>query len=202
MAVFIIAVLLAAGLAAQPVTVKLDKGFTLTAEYLVHSLPAPEGTLVANDYLVVDVKFAGPAPLQTSAGQFLLRINARTVIEPDSAGDVSGSLKYPDWTQKPVVTGTAGPVMIGSSPTVERFPGDPTVGHVPMPRAPEPDSPVEKAPAMSIDERVQKAAMVEGESKMPVSGLLYFPFQGKTKKIKSVELVYQGPAGRAEVKLP
>ena len=70
-----------------------------------------------------------------------------------------------------------------------------------MPRAPEPESPVEKAPAMSIDERVEKAALDEGESKMPVAGLLYFPYRAKTKKIKSVELIYQGPAGHAEIKL-
>jgi hypothetical protein len=63
-------------------------------------------------------------------------------------------------------------------------------------------APVEKAPEMSIDERVQKAALPEGESKMPVSGLLYFPYGGKTKKIKSVELTYQGPAGTGEIKLP
>jgi len=203
-----IAAWVAAITGAQPKTATLEKGFTLTADYLVRSLPTETGTLVTNDYLVVEVKFAGPFKIKTSSDQFLLRINGQKLpIMTESAGTVAASLKYPDWTQKPTVTGSVGngnaDVIIGPRAPVEHFPGDPSVRPTQLPRVPEPENPTgeEKAPPMSIDEKILRATLPEGEAPMPVAGLLYFPFQKKTKSIKSVELLYDGPVGKATLKL-
>jgi hypothetical protein len=38
--------------------------------------------------------------------------------------------------------------------------------------------------------------MPDKETKDPVSGLLYFPLEGKKIKLKDIELIYKGPAGR------
>ena len=53
-------------------------------------------------------------------------------------------------------------------------------------------------PLVSIDDRI---ALPEGEQLLPVSGLIFFPFRGKTKSIKLAELLYEGPAGKAALKL-
>jgi hypothetical protein len=41
----------------------------------------------------------------------------------------------------------------------------------------------------------------DGDLKTPFAGLLFFPFRGKTKSIKTMELLYQGPAGTIALKL-
>jgi len=55
--------------------------------------------------------------------------------------------------------------------------------------------PFELQRAMSL--RVQKAALPEGDRPLPVAGLIFFPYRGAEKHIRSVELVYEGPAGEA-----
>jgi hypothetical protein len=37
--------------------------------------------------------------------------------------------------------------------------------------------------------------------KTPAAGLIFFPFEGKTKSIKTLELSYEGAAGRVTLKL-
>jgi len=48
---------------------------------------------------------------------------------------------------------------------------------------------------------VQKAALPEGDRTLPVAGLLFFQYSGKAKNIRSVDLIYNGPAGKATLKL-
>jgi len=48
---------------------------------------------------------------------------------------------------------------------------------------------------------VQKAAFPEGDRTVPVAGLLFFQYSGKAKSIRSVELIYNGPAGKATLEL-
>ena len=59
--------------------------------------------------------------------------------------------------------------------------------------------PIETRRAMEL--KVQKASLPEGDRALPVAGLIYFQYSGKTKGMKSVELVYAGPAGKATVAL-
>jgi hypothetical protein len=98
--------------------------------------------------------------------------------------------------------GNAG-VILGRPPIVERFPGDPTVRR-PLPPVQNPPQAarVEKEPPPPVDELVQRAAMPEGERGLPAGGLLFFAYKGKTESINSVEISYDGPAGKATLKLP
>ena len=52
-----------------------------------------------------------------------------------------------------------------------------------------------------MEQKVQKASMPEGDRALPVAGLLYFPYRGKTESIQKLELIYEGPAGKATVNL-
>jgi hypothetical protein len=52
-----------------------------------------------------------------------------------------------------------------------------------------------------MEQRVQRAAMLEGDRVLPQAGLLFFEFRGKTQSIKSLELIYSGPAGNATLAL-
>jgi hypothetical protein len=191
-----------------PVHAQIEKGYALAAEYLLHALPTMQGNLIATDYLIVEVAFFGPplTPLEITSGQFELRMNGRKIpILSEQAGMVAASIKYPDWTQKPGLTGAAGvgPVIIGPRTPAPHFPGDPTVRKPPTPEIPQPgdDIGLERDPPMSIDDRIQLSALPEGNRQMPVAGLLFFPFQGKTKSIRTLELVYEGPGGKVTLKL-
>ena len=50
-------------------------------------------------------------------------------------------------------------------------------------------------------QRAQKAALPEGDRTLPVAGLLFFQYSGKAKSIRSVDLIYNGPAGKATLEL-
>ena len=58
---------------------------------------------------------------------------------------------------------------------------------------------IELQRAMAL--KVQKAVPPEGDRALPVAGLLFFQFRGKTDGIKSMELVYSGSAGKATIAL-
>jgi hypothetical protein len=53
----------------------------------------------------------------------------------------------------------------------------------------------------AMEQKVQKATLPEGDRALPVAGLIFFRYSGKTKGIKSLDLVYEGPAGKATLKL-
>jgi hypothetical protein len=50
-------------------------------------------------------------------------------------------------------------------------------------------------------QRVQKAALPEGDRTLPQAGLIFFQYRGKTQSIHSIELIYVGPAGKATLTL-
>jgi hypothetical protein len=183
-----------------PVHVQMDT-VTLAAEYLVHSLPTTQGTVVANDYLVVEVAFFGPlySRLKMSPDNFALRINAKgDPLTTEAPGMVSQSIKFPGAHPHLETTGTVtngdGTVTVGPRPPPSRFPGDgndrthaPTLSEV--------------NEENSVQYRVQAASLPEGEHSLPRSGLLYFFYRGKTKNIRTLELFYNGPMGKSTLKL-
>ena len=169
------------------------------ADYLVHSIPAGDQTFVAKDYLVVEVAvfpaFADPVTVDGST--FTLRLNgAKYPLSPVAPGMVVASLKYPDWERHPSAEASAGigngSVIFGRSPSVGRFPDDPTQSR-PLPRPPGIDEQngVEHSEPESVEEVITRTALVEGPTDRPVSGFLYFPYKGKIKSLKSVELIFQ-----------
>jgi hypothetical protein len=178
------------------------------ADYLIHSIPAGDQTFLAKDFLVVEVAvFPAPAQLVTIDGNtFTLRLNgAKFPLASIAPGFVAASLKYPDWEQHPTtqVSGGVGNtgVTIGP-PTVARFPGDPNASHR-LPRGPsaEERNGVERSEAESADDVIVRTALLEGQTNHPISGFLYFPYKGKIKSLKSIELIYQGKDGSVTLKL-
>lgn len=172
---------------------------TLGAEYLVHSVSSGRQTFVLPKHLVVEVAVfprKGQA-VDLDAGQFSLRINGKKkdVLHPEAPAFVAASLKYSDWEgSRGLQTDVGlGPVTIGRPTTAGRFPGD---NREPQPRTPVPvpdqnPAGLEKEASLTAEEAVVDAALPEGRATGPVSGHLYFPYRGKTKSLKSLELIFQ-----------
>lgn len=185
---------------------------SLGVEYLVRSVSSANRTFFLGDYLVVEVGVF-PAPgrqVELALSHFRLNVREKKkqhVLAALGPQFVAASLKYPDWQQPrnlEVGAGTgSGGVILGRPPAVERFPGDPSGrSRLPAPpRAPETDHGVEAPPPLRADEVVVECGLPEGPASGPVAGYLYFPYKGKTKELRSVELVYEGPAGQAAVRL-
>jgi hypothetical protein len=177
---------------------------TLASEYLVHSLPTPHGTLIANDYLVVEVAFFGPSfsRLRMSPDNFKLRINGKgDGLSSEAPGMVSGSIKFPSDRPHIEAGGSVGvgdgTVSVGPRPPPSQFPGD---GKERLP-ANQPATIKTVEEDSNIDHRVLNAALPEGEQSLPRSGLLYFYYRGRAKNIRSLELSYDGAMGKSSLKL-
>jgi hypothetical protein len=184
---------------------------SIGAEYLVHSIPAGNQTLVAPDYLVVEVAVfpARGESVHIGGDMFALRINGKKfALTSDSPGMVAASIKDPDWEQRRTAVASAGAgnagVILGQPPAVGRFPGDPTANRVPTtPRVPDIDEQngVERERPETAEEVIATTALPEGSAAKPVSGFLFFSYKGKVKSIKSVELIYQANGASATLKL-
>jgi hypothetical protein len=161
------------------------------ADYLVHSVPASSGYVIANDYLIVEAALFGPkfSAIKLSPTDFQLRINdAKTTVESIEASAVAYAVRDGD-------RGFAGP---------QRAPGDPNRPQQRNPPTQVPtsinNSGIDRDAPPSVDQQIRAAALPMGDQKVPVSGALFFPFKGKTASIKSLELVYKGPAGELTLK--
>ena len=182
---------------------------TIAAEYQVHSVRGRQRQMfAAEDHLVVETACypARSEKVVVSIQHFSLRVNGKTALLAQTPGFVAASMKYPDWERKPSVVAGAGPVLIGRPQSVPRFPGDNRVPTTPMPNPPKTPNPadasgVDPEPVESGPETVIATGLEEGEITKAIAGHLYFPFRGKTKSIKSLELIYHGPAGDAVLKL-
>ena len=186
-----------------PVHVQMET-VTLAAEYLVHSLPTRAGTLIANDYLVVEVAFYGPpfSRLKMSPDNFILKINGKSeTLTPEAPGMVSQSIKFPSARPHLEAGGSVsagdGTVSVGPRAPPSQFPGD--GNERTAPGQPATVKTVEEE--ASIQARVQGAALPEREQPLPRSGLLYFLYRGKVKNIRTLDLYYEGSMGRSTLKL-
>ena len=167
------------------------------AEFLVHSLPTEKGMLLAGRYLVVEAGIYPHhhEPVAISAEQFRLIVNGRSLPDPDSAGTVSASMKYSDWEPRRGMqaSGGMGPIVVGPQQPAGRFPGDPTApGPVEQP-TPQQDPTGAPAYEMTVDELVLHAALPTVTTRAPVDGCLFFHYDGKASKIRTIELVWQVP---------
>ena len=165
---------------------------TVAAEFTRHSVATLQATLITEDYVVVEVGFFGPSGtrVKVSHEDFSLRINGkRFPLQAQPYGLVFSSLKDPEWVP-PVTEGSKSKTGITGGGGGENDPGaTPTV----------PKMPFELVRVMQ--QRVQKAALPEGERLLPVAGLIFFEYRGKPTSIKSIDLTYDGPAGKAVVQL-
>ena len=169
---------------------------TLAAEFAGHSVPTAQETFSTEDYVVVETGLFGPqeARLTLSMDDFSLRINGKKMAVPSQPfALILKSLKDPDW-----VPPDAGEPKSKSKGGLTGGGGGDKGGGDDPPPAPA-KMPLELQRAMA--QKVQKAVLPEGDRALPVAGLLFFPYRGKTDSIRSMELIYAGRAGKATLAL-
>ncbi len=161
---------------------------TIAAEFTAHSVVTAEALLTTEDYVVVEVGLFGPPEtrLRLSYADFSVRINGKKApVMAEEYNAVFASLKDPEW-EPPEAVEKKSKTNIGGSSKSDTGSLPPIV-HVP----------IELKRAMQL--RVQKASLPEGERPLPAAGLIFFPYRGKN--MQSVELIYNGPAGKTTVTL-
>ncbi|MGB7721581.1 MAG: hypothetical protein WBL65_16875 [Bryobacteraceae bacterium] len=167
---------------------------TVAAEFAGHSVPTAQGPLTTEDFVVVEMGLFGApdARMKISADDFSLRINEKKAALPTRPfGMVLSSVKDPEWQPPEQEAKSKSKTGLSSGGN-----GDQADPNAPPPPV---KIPIEVQRAMA--QRVQKATLPEGDRTLPVAGLIYFQYRGKTQGIHSVELIYDGPAGKATLAL-
>jgi hypothetical protein len=162
---------------------------TVAAEFTEHSVPTPEATFTTEDYVAIEVGLFGPpaARAKISYEDFSLRINGKKAALPAQGPTlVLKSLKDPEWAPPEKVESKSKTSIGGNGQSDGSLPA---VVHMPFE--------LERA----MDLKVQKAALPEGERPLPAAGLIFFQYRGKSKGIRSLELIYSAPAGKASLML-
>ncbi|MDE3198385.1 MAG: hypothetical protein KGN84_18695 [Acidobacteriota bacterium] len=162
---------------------------TMAADFAGHGVPTADGLYSNEEYLVVEVAFFGPAGshLNLSYKDFSLRINGKkSPVAAQSYEGAFSTLKDPEWTPPPT-----DPKSKGSSFNTNGQTADP-------PPAP-PKMPMNLR--LVMEQKVQRAAVPEGERPLPVAGILFFQHGGKVSGIRSLELIYEGAAGKGKLSL-
>jgi hypothetical protein len=166
---------------------------TLAADFTGHSVTTPDAVYSTEEYVAVEVAFFGPpqAHMKLSYEDFSLRINGKkTPLPSQPYALVFKSLKDPEWAPPEPEKKSKTSIDSGGGGNDKPNPGDPPpVVHVP----------IEVERAMEL--KVQKASLPGGDRALPGAGLLFFQHMGKEKGIHSVELIYDGPAGKATLAL-
>ena len=154
---------------------------TIAADFLGHTVPAPESAFLTEDYIVIELAVfpAAKSDFRFDSGKFSLRVNGKKPeMLSQSPGFVAASLKYPSWEQRPRMEasgsiGNAG-VILGRDRTA-RFPGDRRAPAPPIgmpPKQPGVGAEVEKQESTRPEEWVTKLAWADGPVKGPAAGLL------------------------------
>jgi hypothetical protein len=184
--------------------VKLES-LEIGAEYLARLIP--DGHFAGN-YVVVEVALFPDRrkEIDVALSFFRLRVNGREYPQLAQAPQaVAAALKNPEsegfrGPQASVGVGQ-GSVILGGPARTERFPGDPQARRQPRPEPRDPDKPAPdptKEPMKDYEAAIV-FALDEGKTTMARSGLVYFHWNENLKKIKSLELLYEGPAGKASL---
>jgi len=166
---------------------------TISAEFAGHSVPTAQGPLSTEDFVVVEMGLFGApdARVKISASDFSLRVNGKKAPLPSQPyGMILGSVKDPEWVPpEPPKSKSKGGLSTGGE-------GGQSDSNEPPPPV---KIPIEVQRAMA--QRVQKATLPEGDRALPQAGLVYFQYRGAAKGIRSIELIYDGPAGKAVLAL-
>lgn len=164
---------------------------TIAADFDGHSIPTEQQTLTTEDFVVVEAALFGPAGthLAISPGDFSLRVNRKkNPLPSQSYVVVFSSLRDPEWVSPEAQKAKESKTSInGSGKDAEG--SLPPVIHIPIELQ------------RSWQQQTQRAAFPSGDRKLPQAGLLFFQYRGKTKGINSLELMYNGPAGKATLVL-
>jgi hypothetical protein len=165
---------------------------TIAAEFTGHSLPTLDGPLTTEDYVAVEMAMFGPAGtrLQISAADFSLRVKGKKAPLPSQPyGLLLTSLKDPEWVppEPPAPKSKSSIGGGGQGQGDSNAPPPPVKIPIPVQRA--------------MAQRVQRASLPEGVRTLPQAGLIFFQYRGKTASLQSIELIYDGPAGKTSLNL-
>ncbi len=163
---------------------------TIAADFVGHSVPTDQNPLTTEDYVVAEVAFFGPdgARLTLAASEFSIRINGKKTPTPSQPyGFVLKTLKDPEWVPPAPPEGSGGKSKGGLSSGGGGAAGDPKPAEPKMP------FPLKRL----MEQKAQKSALPEGDRALPQGGLVFFSYRGKDSGIKQLELIYEGPAGKA-----
>jgi hypothetical protein len=162
---------------------------TLAAEFMGHGVPTLEGgPYTTEDYVIVEVAWFGApgARLALNRQDFSLRVNGKKMPVPGVPYlEVFKSLKDPDWEPPNKDDGGKTSFNTGGGNTSD----PPRLVHMPIERQ------------RAMQQRVMKVSLGEGDRPLPQAGLLFFEYHGDAEKIRSMELIYNGPAGKATLAL-
>lgn len=190
---------------AYPHHASLPQG-ALGAEYHGRAFDSKDGSFFAQDYLVVEAALFPASPMEFSPSHFRLRINGkRPELLPVTPGTVALAIRQPDhYEQRPgLVAGGGvggGQVIFGRPRPAERFPGDPE-GRIPT-GGPGSEQAGPPKPLLDAAGAVERFALTRIQAQPAgAAGLVYFFWRGKHSKVKKVELIYDGPAGQAVLRL-
>jgi hypothetical protein len=166
---------------------------TIAAEFKAHSFPDQQGPLTSEDFVAVEVGIFGAPEARgnVSYGDFSLRINGKKPVPAAQFGLVASSVKDPEWEPPIPAEGKKGKSAASASV------GGGGGGNEPPPAPPKPTF----AEQRGWSQRARKAMMPEGDRPLPFAGWLFFQYRGQTKGIQTVELLYEGSAGKATLKL-
>ncbi len=157
---------------------------TIVGEFMGHAVPTLEGgPYTTEDFVMVETGFFGPAGarLDISYQNFSLRINGKKPIPAEPYLSVFKSLKDPDWDDPNSKDASKTQFNTGGGNTSD----PPRLIHMPIERQ------------RTMQARVVKVSLGEGEHPLPQAGILYFEYHGDAKSIHSLELIYAGPAGKS-----
>lgn len=192
--------------AQYPRQIALPKA-ALGAEYHGRAFDSKAGGFFTQDYLVVEAAlFPAGQAVEFSPSHFRLRLNGKNPeLLPVTPGTVALAIRNPDrYEQRPgLVAGGGvggGQVIFGQPRRAERFPGDPEA------RIPSRGPTMEQAHAPEAVLTAAEAAENFGLSRTEAppggaAGLVYFYWRGKHARLKRIELIYDGPAGQAALRL-
>ncbi|HEX4230129.1 MAG TPA: hypothetical protein VHZ07_15755 [Bryobacteraceae bacterium] len=179
----------------------------LGADLWGHFIPLEGETLKADSYLVVEVAlFASPnIKVDIDPGQFVLKVNGQRIL-PNSPGLVTLGFVDSDMRERGprlIADGQigSGDISVGRDPTQPKFPGDSNPADIPPPRRTQTtDNGLQKEPIDPV-KAVDEASLPEGAHATPISGYLFYPWRGKLKRVKHVEIEYTSTLGSATLTL-
>jgi len=163
---------------------------TIAAEFVGHSAPTPDAIYTTDDYVVVEIGLFGTAPVNVSLGDFSLRINGVKKTIPAQPYEMAfKTMMDPAWEPPKQEEKSKTSIGGGGGGGGAQDTGPPPPVHMPLEiRRP-------------MEQHVTRAAMLEGQFPLPRAGLVFFEYHGKAKGIRSVDLIYSGPAGNTVIPL-